>query len=253
MAVAGAAVALGKRWGFMLLASILAFAGIAPWVIQALRLTAYPYERAGVAETLVYLALSTLSAWGYSRYSGDPATARRIPVGYRLRTVVTLLALGNLAVFLGLMAHNTSGAADTDDCHKAYSDWSDTAASRRCERMAESGDADAQFGYGLILWSGSPSGVDRHAALEWLRRSAEQGHWLAQESLGGMLQMAELESTLQNRAEAFAWLVTAGDTKGATRLRTKLSATEARDADHLAMEFVAKYPSKRVKPVGKED
>ena len=64
--------------------------------------------------------------------------------------------------------------------------------------------------------------------------------------------MTELESTLQNRAEAFAWLVTAGDTKGAARLRAQLSAAEARVADRLAMEFVAKYPSKRVKPVGRE-
>jgi TPR repeat protein len=232
------------------LASILAFAAIAPWVAQALQLTRYPYERAGVTETLVYLALSTFSAWGYSRYG--PTTAHRVPVGYRLRTVVALVALGNAGLFLGLMARDKAAETDTDDCHKAYWDWNDTAASKRCERAAKSGDADAQFGYGLILWSGSPSGVDQHAALEWLRRSAEQGHWLAQESLGGMLQMPELESTLQNRAEAFAWLVTAGDSKGAARLRAKLSSGESQDADRLAAEFAAKYPSKRVSAIGKK-
>jgi hypothetical protein len=170
IALAGAALALGKRWGFLLLGSILAFAAIAPWVIQALQLTKYPYERAGLTETLVYLALSLLSAWGYLRYSGEPDKAGRL-VGYPVGTVVAVLALGNLALFFGLTVRDKLGSTDGDDCDKAYWDWNDTDALKRCETAAKSGDANAQFGYGLILWSDPPWGVDRHAALEWLTRS----------------------------------------------------------------------------------
>jgi TPR repeat protein len=136
-------------------------------------------------------------------------------------------------------------APPKDDCDKAYWDWKDSAALQRCEIAANSGSAEAQWGYGLILWSGPPQGVNHTAALDWLRKSARQGYWFAQVFLGGVLQHRELSANLRNRPEAFAWLIAAGATQGAARLRAHLSEAEIREADRLASEFVAKYPAKR--------
>ena len=71
IATAGAALALGRRWGFLLLGLVMIFAATAPWIIQGLGLTRYPYERAGSIETFVFLALSLPAVWGYFRHSGS--------------------------------------------------------------------------------------------------------------------------------------------------------------------------------------
>ena len=73
--IAGGALALGRRWGFLLLALVMIFAATAPWIIQGLGLTRYPYERAGSMETFVFLALSLPAVWGYFRHSGSGADA----------------------------------------------------------------------------------------------------------------------------------------------------------------------------------
>ena len=70
VAIAGGALALGRRWGFLLLALVMIFAATAPWIIQGLGLTRYPYERAGSMETFVFLALALPALWGYFRHSG---------------------------------------------------------------------------------------------------------------------------------------------------------------------------------------
>ena len=131
-----------------------------------------------------------------------------------------------------------------DACTDAYNNWNDSDAFRRCELKASTGDAEAEFGYGLLRWSGPPAKVDRQVALDWLRKSARQGHWLAQIFLGGVLQRPELEPSLQSRAEAYAWLVAARAPKSAAELRKHMSEVEIRDADRLAVEFSAKYPVK---------
>jgi TPR repeat protein len=141
------------------------------------------------------------------------------------------------------MSEVASGSPD--GCDKAYKDWNNSAALKKCEFAAKAGNADAEFGYGLVLWSGPPQGIDHSAALDWLRKSARQGHWLAQVSLGTFLQIPDLEAGLRNKSEAFAWLVTAGASKEAARLRPKLSDSEIREADRLASEFGLKYPLKR--------
>jgi hypothetical protein len=253
LVMAGTALASRRRWGFLLLTSLLMLAAIVPWALQAFHLARYPYERPNIAETLVYVLMSAMAAWGYVRRPGidapETVTPRRVLIGYLVAIAIAGIALGRLGVITWVVGHD-GRSVDTGECHKAYSDWNDTTALKRCETTAKSGDAEAQFGYGLILWSGPPDGVNRGEALEWLRKSAQQGHWLAQVSLGGMLQMPELDSTLRNRAEAFAWLVISGDAKGAARLRAKLSADEIRDGDRLASEFVTKYSSKRPGPGG---
>ena len=68
IAISGAALARGRQWGFLLLAIAMIFAATAPWIIQGLGLTRYPYERAGSMETFAFLALSFPAVWGYFRY-----------------------------------------------------------------------------------------------------------------------------------------------------------------------------------------
>jgi hypothetical protein len=68
IAISGAALAAGREWGFLLLAIAMIFAATAPWIIQGLGLTRYPYERAGSMETFAFLALSLPAVWGYFRH-----------------------------------------------------------------------------------------------------------------------------------------------------------------------------------------
>lgn len=70
IAIAGAALALQKRWGFMLLALVMALAATGPWIIQGVGLARYAFERPGSMETLVFVALSLPAFWGYFRHSG---------------------------------------------------------------------------------------------------------------------------------------------------------------------------------------
>jgi hypothetical protein len=65
IATAGAAVALNKRWGLLLLGIVLLAAAMAPWVVQWLGVARYRFERASLAETLAFLAFAFLAIWGY--------------------------------------------------------------------------------------------------------------------------------------------------------------------------------------------
>lgn len=65
IATAGAAVALNKRWGLLLLGIVLLIASIAPWVIQWLGLVRYRFERAGIGDSMVLMAFALLAIWGY--------------------------------------------------------------------------------------------------------------------------------------------------------------------------------------------
>jgi hypothetical protein len=65
IATGGAAVALNKRWGLLLLGIVLLVAAIAPWVAQWLGLIRFRFERPGLGETLVFLAFALLAIWGY--------------------------------------------------------------------------------------------------------------------------------------------------------------------------------------------
>lgn len=68
--IAGAALAMQKRWGFMLLALVMAFAATGPWIIQGAGLARYAFERPGSMETFVFVALALPAFWGYFRHSG---------------------------------------------------------------------------------------------------------------------------------------------------------------------------------------
>jgi len=65
VAAAGAAIALNKRSGLLLLGIVLFVAAIAPWLVQSLGLVRYRFERPGFGETIVLLAFALLAIWGY--------------------------------------------------------------------------------------------------------------------------------------------------------------------------------------------
>jgi hypothetical protein len=144
-----------------------------------------------------------------------------------------------LAFILPLLS--TWAYAGDDPCFVAYWHVERTLELHFCEAAANAGDADAEFGYGLILWSAHDRRSDRRAALDWFRKSARQRHHLAQSSLGVFLTDKRVEADLRNPIEGYAWLVTAGDKKSAARLRGTFDEHEAEEADRLASEYSAKY------------
>jgi hypothetical protein len=128
-----------------------------------------------------------------------------------------------------------------DLCRVAYSHADKSSEARACEAAANSGDANAELGYGLILWSGDQAAHDRRAALEWIRKSARQGDFVAQISLAGFLNHKDVEPELRNPVEAYAWMVTSGDEQGARRLRATFGETDATMADLMALDYKEKY------------
>ena len=122
---------------------------------------------------------------------------------------------------------------------------------RACEAAANAGNADAEFQYGLILWSGDRPVHDRHAALEWIRKSARQGNFVAQITLGGLLKRDDVEPELRNPVEAYAWLVAAGDEQGAHKLRATFNEAEIASADQTASDYKTKYAPLQAAPAGR--
>jgi TPR repeat protein len=142
-------------------------------------------------------------------------------------------------------------SASEDPCRVAYLHADKTSQMSACAAAANAGDADAEFQYGLILMSGvdRPS-YDTRAALDWLRKSARQGHWVAQISLAGLLSRQYIAAELRDPIEAYAWLVTSGDDHGARKLRATFNESEAMSADRMASEYKAKYAPAEVSGTG---
>jgi hypothetical protein len=128
-----------------------------------------------------------------------------------------------------------------DPCRVAYLHADKLTEERACEAAANAGDANAQFGYGLILWSGDQAEHDRRTALDWFRKSARQGNYFAQISLAIFLKHKDVETELRNPIEAYAWMVTSGDEQGARQLRATFKEADATVADRLASDYKAKY------------
>jgi len=151
-----------------------------------------------------------------------------------------------------LLLYSVPGLASfsEDPCRVAYLHADKVSEERTCEAAANAGDANAELGYGLILWSGDQPVHDRRAALEWMRKSARQGDYVAQISLAGFLKHKDVEADLRNPVEAYAWLVTSGDEKGARRLRATLSKPDAARADELASDYKLKYSNLEVTRIG---
>ena len=128
-----------------------------------------------------------------------------------------------------------------DPCDEAYRNGKDTQNLLQCRAKAEAGNAKAEFGYALILWSGHDRNNDQREALRWFHKSARQGHKLAQVALGTFLSHEKVDQTFRDRPEAYAWFITAGETDAAVRLLSQLPADELQKAKALAKEYEAKY------------
>ena len=141
----------------------------------------------------------------------------------------------------GLICWNVVAASSDDPCHDAYWDGSKLEDLSKCKTAAEAGDAAAEFGYGLILWSGHDREEDHKGAVEWFTKSARQGHRLAQIMLGAIFSRKEFPIELRNPVEGYAWFVTAGDTEAAGRVKSQLTQAQYEQAKQLAAEYRAKY------------
>src|SRR5580692_11036043 len=104
-----------------------------------------------------------------------------------------------------LLSCSISGLAfsSEDPCRVAYLHAEKVTEERACEAAANAGDANAELGYGLILWSGDQPVHERRAALEWIRKSARQGDYVAQITLGVFLSHRDIAPELRNPVEAY--------------------------------------------------
>ena len=100
---------------------------------------------------------------------------------YEMRTyVVSILAVASLAFSAAVAAgdyQDGRAAYDIGDFEKALAVWAPA---------AESGDADSQYGMGLLYSEGMVVPMDDIQALKWFGLAADQGHGEAQYKLGVM-------------------------------------------------------------------
>ena len=85
-------------------------------------------------------------------------------------------------------------AYDSADYETAYAEW---------QALADEGDADSQFGMGLLYANGFGVALNDDEALKWYRLAADQGHAEAQCNLGVM--HANGWGVPMDDAEAFKW------------------------------------------------
>ncbi len=157
----------------------------------------------------------------------------------------SLIDLGRFTLVAGLVFATSLACAADNGCKAAYDDGTRSADVARCEAAARADGPNAQFGYGLVLWSGHNGALNKKSALEWFRLSARQGHYLAQIMLGEMLSNAGVDANLRNPVESYAWFMAADAPKAAARIMATLSSTDARAAEILAREYRAKYGETR--------
>ena len=128
-----------------------------------------------------------------------------------------------------------------DPCSVAYWDNAKTSELTACETSAKTGRADSGFGYGLILFSGHDRTSDRAFGLDWFRKSARQGRPLARGILCSVLTRDQIGKDLTNPLEAYAWCSISGSPKRASEIKAGMTALEAKDAERMASDYLAKY------------
>jgi TPR repeat protein len=141
----------------------------------------------------------------------------------------------------GLLCESVFASISDAPCDVAYWDGSKLEDLSKCRNAAEAGDAAAECGYGLILWSGHDREEDHAGAVEWFTKSARHGYRLAQVILGAIFSRKEFPIELRNLVAAYAWFVTAGDTEAAERVKSQLNQAQYAQAKQLATEYRAKY------------
>jgi hypothetical protein len=159
-----------------------------------------------------------------------------------MKRVVDLVCITLLG---GVVLATAPAHAADNGCKAAYDDGRRSADVARCAAAARAGGPNAEFGYGLLLWSGHDGVLDKKSALDWFRLSARQGHYLAQIMLGKMLGDTRVDANLRNPVEGYAWFMAAGAPKAAAKVIATLDPTEAQAAGVLGREYQAKYGKTR--------
>lgn len=102
-----------------------------------------------------------------------------------------------------LILSSSSWGADFAKGQEAYNSGDYPAALTEWRPLAEQGDADGQFGMGLLYANGFGVPLDDELALKWYRLAADQGHAEAQCNLAVM--HANGWGVPQSDEEAFKW------------------------------------------------
>jgi TPR repeat protein len=146
---------------------------------------------------------------------------------------------------MALLLSATPLTRASDACSEAYQSETAQASLSACRQNAESGNSGAEFGYGLVLWSGHGRQAQPKESIECFRRAAKQGHLLARVVLGRFLTDDQAPQEIRNLAEGYAWWLVGGEKDAATELKRRLSPSELAKGEQLAKEFAAKYGASR--------
>lgn len=118
----------------------------------------------------------------------------------RLVSLFTLFPLLLAPLSWGADFGKGQEAYDSGDYETAIAEW---------QPLAETGNADGQFGMGLLYANGFGVPLDDMEALKWYRQAAEQNHANAQCNLGVMY--ANGWGVPQSDDEAFKWYILAAE------------------------------------------
>jgi hypothetical protein len=110
--------------------------------------------------------------------------------------------IGVLVLLLSVLAG--CGRANLDAGDRAYLAGDYRTALKNLRPLAERGDAAAQYRMGEMCAAGNGVPIDRHQAVEWYRKAAEQGHAKAQLQLGLVHEHGE-GGPARDAAQAAAW------------------------------------------------
>lgn len=137
------------------------------------------------------------------------------------------MRIGPTIVFavLASMLTSTSWSADSVKGQEAYDIGDYQTALMEWQALAEEGDADSQFGMGLLNANGFGVPLNDDEALKWYRLAADQGHAQAQCNLAVM--HANGWGVPQSDEAAFKWYGLAAD-QGVVEAQTSLAKMYAR-------------------------
>ncbi|MEW8342227.1 MAG: hypothetical protein AB2708_20460 [Candidatus Thiodiazotropha taylori] len=110
----------------------------------------------------------------------------------------------------------------------------------KCKNTASSGDADAQFEYGLFLLRAQKNYKNIEKGLYWLEESAKNGHKLSQIGIAGLLSRKETGLKL-DLVKSYAWFAVAGEKYGMARVANMMEKHQLTQGKALAKQYLEQY------------
>ena len=107
--------------------------------------------------------------------------------------------MGGCLIWAGCAA-----ATEFDTAYRAYQAGDYETAARDFKRLAQAGNAQAQYLLGLLYLNGQGVGMAPQRAIDWLTRSAENGYYLAAVELGQIYSSGR--GVAPDPAEAAKWI-----------------------------------------------